>query len=130
MKVHGVIKHRAPNGALRRHAATAGTVEIRGNKAPSAKQALRHGIGEDLTVELVEGYIAPSAKRCIKTHRRSRRARRWKPVIKHRAPNGELRLVVEIPHQGLAARVIKHRAPNGALRPVVHRAQDDSFLGS
>ena len=42
-------------------------------------------------------------------------------VIKHRAPNGALRLE----HMGIPMRllvwVIKHRAPNGALRPRVSR---------
>ena len=97
-----VIKHRALNGALRQ-----------GNR------------GRILAVDC-KGHKAPSAKRCIKTGRRSRhRCACCHRVIKHRAPNGALRL-----HEGLhrrreVAAAIKHQAPNGALRLVGHDGESD-----
>ena len=135
-----VIKHRAPNGALR----------------------LRRG-GRDLAC--LDGHKAPSAKRHIKTGRPRSRCRTRNLVIKHRAPNGALRpaqpastVSVRSGHKGPSIkrsiktsgtrasssrslghkapsakrriktaacrwtrrtgppRVIKHRAPSGALR--------------
>ena len=89
-----VIKHRAPNGALRRfdeglHVLDGG-VEVIKHRAPN-------------------GALRPPRAR-------SRNRTSYRSVIKHRAPNGALRQrtgqVVPQTH----TRVIKHRAPNGALR--------------
>ena len=112
-----VIKHRAPNGALRPwRTVTARYTESMGHKAPSAKRCIK-------TIEHVSVRLQPLQ------------------VIKHRAPNGALRLfsgrrelLSVAGHKAPSAKrciktgerfgfgtagddlVIKHRAPNGALR--------------
>ena len=87
-----VIKHRAPDGALRL-------------------------LVVDLNGDTLIRHKAPSARRCIKTLRTSTRTRTLRPVIKHRAPNGALRHTgINDGIPVLELHVIKHRAPNGALR--------------
>ena len=137
-----VIKHRAPNGALRpsdgQHVEGAGLQVIK-HRAPNG--ALRR-ISSSASKMSSSGHKAPSAKRCIKTFEDVAVCRGGSFVIKHRAPNGALRpnfnnaIHVRTPlcHKAPSAkrciktrppqsvhcarrnRVIKHRAPNGALR--------------
>ena len=114
----GAIKHRAPNGALRR-----GKRGFEGrlifwvikHRAPNG--ALRRSRGRILTVDHEGGDKAPSAKRCIKTARSGTSCTLCGiRAIKHRAPNGALRPQGDAPVcQGLCT-VIKHRAPQGTLR--------------
>ena len=59
---------------------------------------------------------APSAKRCIKTGHPEAVDGDLEWVRKHRAPNGALRLVMQIMSCFVIVRVRKHRAPKGALR--------------
>ena len=142
-----VIKHRAPNGALRLgspvHEARA--VQAR-HKAPSAKRRIKTRGWRGSAGCRHTRHKEQSAKRRIKTcpageqgplpiavsvikHRAPNRALRplvndnlvnsqVKCVIKHQAPNGALRqLIFRIVRIVSCCQVIKHRVPNGALRP-------------
>ena len=150
-----VIKHRAPNGALRRFLPIA-TLESPfsfSHKAPSAKQCIKTA-SSPRSCRTDPCHKAPSAKRCIKTGEPGRgECRVVSFVIKHRAPNGALR------HQRLSTHncirgchkapsangalrlergelaverlgcVIKHRAPNGALRLSIRNARSECRRG-
>ena len=114
-----VRKHRAPNGALRlisQSDAVLADILVRKHRAP--KGALRPDDSTNTRMSPGFGQKAPSAKRCIKTALRGKRAPLRPTVRKHRAPNGALRHR-SVCKYGLAIkRVRKHRAPNGALRLV------------
>jgi len=89
----GVIKHRAPNGALRRGIVSdsVGCV-IESHKAPSTKRCIK--TCQTTGCQPLRAYChkAPSAKRCIKTIGEFVVVDELIEVIKHRAPNGALRL--------------------------------------
>ena len=114
-----VRKHRAPKGALRlisQSDAVLADILVRKHRAP--KGALRPDDSTNTRMSPGFGQKAPSAKRCIKTALRGKRAPLRPTVRKHRAPNGALRHR-SVCKYGLAIkRVRKHRAPNGALRLV------------
>ena len=98
-----VIKHRAPNGALRRHC-------------------------RDARVSDHVSHKAPSAKRCIKTCPCGLPDQPNLEVIKHRAPNGALRPGKPVTDDDFVWDVIKHRAPNGALRLDTHSLSGRRWL--
>ena len=87
-----VIKHRAPNGALRRIRACRDLRAVGFRyKAPSAKQCIKTD-SSPRSCRTDPCHKAPSAKRCIKTGEPGRgECRVVSFVIKHRAPNGALR---------------------------------------
>ena len=87
-----VIKHRAPNGALRQAAgpvvgAVSGVIK---HRAPNG--ALRLVLVLAIST-LNLSHKAPSAKRCIKTPQHDPWGEPGGSVIKHRAPNGALRQI-------------------------------------
>ena len=62
-----VRKHRAPNGALRLRLESSGSLQLEGQKAPSAKRCIKTRDLTDTNGVVILGQKAPSAKRCIKT---------------------------------------------------------------
>ena len=114
-----VIKHRAPNGALRLCSASSDDkillVVIKHRAPNGALRRFDEGLHVlDGGVEVIKHRAPNGALRPPRARSRNRTS--YRSVIKHRAPNGALRQrtgqVVPQTH----TRVIKHRAPNGALR--------------
>ena len=119
-----VIKHRAPNGALKQTGLNFSLTCISCHKAPSAKRCIKTSLPWCCSAPYLRRHKAPSAKRCIKT--RVSISEIWSSprVIKHRAPNGALKRCCSRSGSGnRRPRVIKHRAPNGALKPLTRRSE-------
>ena len=82
-------------------------------KAPSTRRCIKTELFELLLHDSF-GQKAPSTRRCVKT-KLPAGCTTTLPVRKHPAPEGALRLFVQLPWLGLFL-VRKHPAPEGALR--------------
>ena len=123
--VHAVRKHRAPKGALRLETLNRTNNPLNNRqKAPSAIRCIKtHRSGRPGRGERECRQKAPSAKRCIKTATTfPPHTRRSSPVRKHRTPKGALRHDKQPSDQGGSCHVRKHRAPKGALRRAANGA--------